>query len=773
MKKSTLFILLCLSIALAKAQYPQTLPITHAAFFATGAMGADPTLEKGTYAASGDAILVNQWNRSSGTTAGSSPTVENSTLSYQNYVDNNAGKAIVLTGTNSNRRSVYSLSNTNPYTGVDFYMGALVNVSSISTTGYLLSWDANHTGTTVRGAVFVRADADGFNIGMSTVNNTTNVFDWSEKLNFNQTYFIVLKVKPISGGANVPYSFYVNPTIGNTEAQSTALTNANTVASGGLAQIRAITIQQPNGVSAKIAGLRFSDNWADVVKASATTAPKLVAPAVGLATSLTATGFTANWTANANATGYDVQVFQGASLLKTVNFSGQSTSSGAITGLFSVTPYTYKVVAKGDGVNHNDSDPSTASAVVTTAVYTENFASATVDGNLEGYDSWAMSTNTSWQAGTSPLIGATPLGYPGYPGSNTGRVALISKDNIARASVKLTSLAPLADGTSVYASLLVKVDEASASGQREFFVLNQSMAEFSRARVSAEHFPEDNTVQFAVGKASAKSSPSNTFSGADTHLLVFKYDKIAGSNNDKMSLYINPDLTLSESEQAYAIVDYEDATQTDWTANPPHLLIRQTGIGAKIGSIRVGNTWSQVIPAPAQPALSTPTVGAASDISGNGFTANWTPVANASGYKVFVYQGSTVVTTASVSGQANSGLAISGLNPATEYTYKVLALGDGYVTYSDSQLSGASAQFTTGSEVISGTESHSSFTITVSGKSIMTSEAGTFDVYNLQGANVYHRTTTCVAETGLPSGLFILKFTHSNGKQTTQKIMIN
>jgi hypothetical protein len=769
MKKITLFILLYLSIAMVKAQYPQTLPITHTSFFATGAMGADPTLEKGTYSASGDAILANQWSRSSGTTGGSSPTVENSTLSYANYIDNNAGKAIILADGNSNRRSIYSLTNSNQYRDAYFYLGFLVRVSSITTTGYLISWDANHTSTTIRGAVFVRADTDGFNIGMSAVNNTTNVLRWSSKLNFNETYFMVLKVNPVSTGVT-NYAFFVNPTIGNTEAQSTALADT-TVASGGLAQIRGITIQQATGVNARLAGLRFSNSWNDVVKAAAAAAPKLDTPSVGTASSVTSSGFTANWTAVANAISYDVQVYQGASLLKTTNFSGQSTSSGSITGLFAVTPYTYKVVAKGDGVNYSDSDPSSASADITTTVFTENFATATLDQPLEGYNFWAMSTNTSWQAGASPLIGATPLVYPGYPGSNTGHVAVISKDNTARSSVKLTSLAPLADGTAVYASLLVKIDDASASGLREFFALNQSMAEFTRARVSAEHFPDDNTVKFAVGKASAKSNPSAAFSDADTHLLVFKYDKIAGSNNDKLSLYINPDLTLSESEQANAIVDYEDATQTDWTANPPHLLIRQTGIGAKLGSFRVGNTWEQVIPAPNVPLLAAPTVGVASSIISTGFTANWTPVANATGYKVFVYQGSTVVSTKTVSGQATESVSITGLTSDKTYTYKVLALGDGYQNYADSYLSGASAEFII--SFTSATESASTLKLTVSGKSIRASEVGNFEIYSLQGAKVYQRKNADVAETELHKGIYILQFTHENGKQTTQKIILN
>lgn len=103
---------------------------------------------------------------------------------------------------------------------------------------------------------------------------------------------------------------------------------------------------------------------------------KLTTPTVGTASSITSSGFTANWTAVDNASSYDVQVYQGASLIQTTNFSGQATNTGSITGLSAGTTYTYKVVAKGDGESHSDSDPSNASAELTTL--TEQLATPTL-----------------------------------------------------------------------------------------------------------------------------------------------------------------------------------------------------------------------------------------------------------------------------------------------------------------------------------------------------------------------------------------------------------
>jgi The GLUG motif len=96
----------------------------------------------------------------------------------------------------------------------------------------------------------------------------------------------------------------------------------------------------------------------------------LSAPVVSDATGLNATGFTANWTAVTSASSYDVNVYQGASFIKTENVSGQATASLAITGLTSETAYTYTVVAKGDGISTFNSAESVASNTVTTSTAT-------------------------------------------------------------------------------------------------------------------------------------------------------------------------------------------------------------------------------------------------------------------------------------------------------------------------------------------------------------------------------------------------------------------
>lgn len=126
------------------------------------------------------------------------------------------------------------------------------------------------------------------------------------------------------------------------------------------------------------------------------TSTPLTTPTVGTASAIGADGFTANWTAVSNASGYDVQVYLGSGLVKTQNFSGQSTAGGAISGLLSGVTYTYRVVAKGDGTIYTDSEISPASSAVET---TDPTATSAINTNFN---------DGSWGATGSYLSGNYP-----------------------------------------------------------------------------------------------------------------------------------------------------------------------------------------------------------------------------------------------------------------------------------------------------------------------------------------------------------------------------
>jgi len=91
----------------------------------------------------------------------------------------------------------------------------------------------------------------------------------------------------------------------------------------------------------------------------------LTTPTTNVATLVSSTGFTANWTAVDNATSYTVKIYKGTDEITTARQTGITSTSVAISGLEVNTNYTYTVTAIGDGITYGNSQPSSAISVKT------------------------------------------------------------------------------------------------------------------------------------------------------------------------------------------------------------------------------------------------------------------------------------------------------------------------------------------------------------------------------------------------------------------------
>lgn len=174
-----------------------------------------------------------------------------------------------------------------------------------------------------------------------------------------------------------------------------------------------------------------------------------------------------------------------------------------------------------------------------------------------------------------------------------------------------------------------------------------------------------------------------------TLFIVLKQDI---TNSRTTSVYVNPPLAASEPAQALA----SNASGTN-NRNPHSIMTRlgESVANFLVSGIRVSNTWAEAVGKKSTaPQLAAPAVGTASDVTIETFTANWTAVDNAIGYIVNLYADNSLVNSYTAEGQATSLLAVNGLQPATTYTYKVIAKGD-LTNYSNSEESAASAPFTT------------------------------------------------------------------------------
>ncbi len=100
-----------------------------------------------------------------------------------------------------------------------------------------------------------------------------------------------------------------------------------------------------------------------------------------------------------------------------------------------------------------------------------------------------------------------------------------------------------------------------------------------------------------------------------------------------------------------------------------------------VAKLRIANAdgsakqiWKVVTYAAAPTTLSVPVVGEATELTATGFTANWSAVAGATGYRVIVTSADTTIR-ANTAAEVTS-LVVTNLNPETEYTVKVAAIGD-------------------------------------------------------------------------------------------------
>ncbi|MFT3753733.1 MAG: hypothetical protein QM800_12945 [Paludibacter sp.] len=206
-------------------------------------------------------------------------------------------------------------------------------------------------------------------------------------------------------------------------------------------------------------------------------------------------------------------------------------------------------------------------------VLVENFATATSGGNVEGYNNWYVSLKSTDNLGVSPKIAEGALFYNGYAGSNIGNVAVLdSTVGISSTSQRIStraivfangdSLKPV-EGQKIYTAFMINFSNHSSRSQRDFFTFEGSKtSSMTRGRFFAKLNTGGTDITFAISKNSStsgiyiESAPLANGVGVN-HLLVCTYESVAGSDNDIVTLYIDPDLSLTETQQTNKIVATE------------------------------------------------------------------------------------------------------------------------------------------------------------------------------------------------------------------------
>jgi hypothetical protein len=379
---------------------------------------------------------------------------------------------------------------------------------------------------------------------------------------------------------------------------------------------------------------------------------RLATPVIGVGSGATASGFTANWSTVVNASSYDVLVYQGATLISTTNAAGEATITVDITGLSEYTPYTYTVIAKGDGATYFDSYPSTASASISTLRNLPKVATPAI-----GTASSVLATG--FTANWTVVDNAASYNISVYQGVTF--IKTVNASGQATASVAITGLtAGLA-----YTYKMVAVGDGAT--------YDDSVVSDASAIVTTNILATPT-----IGTASAVTATGFTAN----------WTAVADASSYSVILYsgINAIDTKSAVGQSIQSIDFTGLTSGfSYTYK-----VQAIGDGTTYASSGVSTASASVT----TNKLIAPAIGTVSDINATGFTANWTAVANAVSYDVKVYNsGATLISTTNITGEASNSLAITGLSNFTIYNYKVTAIGD--VNYANSDISSVSANFIT------------------------------------------------------------------------------
>lgn len=293
-------------------------------------------------------------------------------------------------------------------------------------------------------------------------------------------------------------------------------------------------------------------------------------------------------------------------------------------------------------------------------------------GDLLTAHNWIQSGSTT----TNPLTVTTPgLTYTGYPSvaGNSSTLAATGQD-------VYQSFTPVSSGD-VYISFLLNVQSA---GTGDYFIALSNSS--SQTNYYLRMHIKSSGSGYLMGLSKSNEVTGGSLYGTTvlnfntTYLVVAKHTFIATATTDDIeNIFVFNSPTIPSTEPSTPEVGpYTNATKTDPT-DLGYVTIRQGTSGASaqliIDGIRLATSWSTLLPP--QSGLSAPVATAATNISSNGFTTNWSSVNTATNYFLDISTASdfsTFVPGFNMKDVGNvTSYDVTGLDPNTTFYYRVHA----------------------------------------------------------------------------------------------------
>lgn len=247
---------------------------------------------------------------------------------------------------------------------------------------------------------------------------------------------------------------------------------------------------------------------------------------------------------------------------------------------------------------------SFSATLAQTLLLNENFSYS--PGQLTDAGGGANVGGGNWitNSGTSNYIqiSSGSLSYSGYPSSGVNnKLEIISTTSSAEDTYR--SFTTQTSGN-VYAAFLLNVTNSTgltASGDYFVAFIPSANSTSYAGRVYIQTGATSN--QFRMGLRYNSADASVTYSATDlnvgtTYLIVLKYQVIAGTPNDVVSLFINPSLTGNEPVANLTATCVGTTSTTGDNADVAKIGIRQGTGGtpnASIDGIRISNNWGLAV----------------------------------------------------------------------------------------------------------------------------------------------------------------------------------